>query len=45
MVRYADDFVIGTTNSLCMKSIETVLDKFLSERGLTLSEEKTSIKR
>lgn len=45
MVRYADDFVIGTTSSLCMKAIEAAVEEFLSERGLTLSAEKTSTKR
>lgn len=44
MVRYGDDFVIGTTSSLCMKAIEGGVEEFLSERGLTLSE-KTSTKR
>lgn len=44
MVRYADDFVIGTISNNCMAAIKIALIKFLAERGLTLSEEKTTTK-
>ncbi len=43
-VRYADDFIItGKSKYLLETVIKPVVEKFLTERGLTLSEEKTSI--
>jgi RNA-directed DNA polymerase len=44
LVRYADDFIV-TANSkeLLENKIQPVIEKFLKERGLTLSEEKTRI--
>ncbi len=43
-IRYADDFIItGKSKRLLEKDIKPVVEKFLAERGLTLSEEKTVI--
>lgn len=43
-VRYADDFIItGNSKELLEEKIKPQLVKFLQERGLTLSEEKTRI--
>jgi RNA-directed DNA polymerase len=42
--RYADDFVItGATKELLENEVKPVVVKFLAERGLTLSEEKTVV--
>ena len=44
MVRYADDFVItGPTKEALEDEIKPLIEKFLRERGLTLSPEKTKI--
>lgn len=43
-VRYADDFVItGKSKRLLEERVKPAVEKFLAERGLTLSEEKTMI--
>jgi RNA-directed DNA polymerase len=43
-VRYADDFIItGKSKRLLEKQVRPVVEAFLDERGLTLSEEKTMI--
>jgi RNA-directed DNA polymerase len=42
LIRYADDFVItGTTSEVLEDEVKPLVSKFLKERGLTLSEEKT----
>lgn len=44
LVRYADDFIItGSTPELLENEIKPVVEKFLQERGLMLSAEKTSV--
>lgn len=43
MVRYADDFVILCKTKEDAEAIPTLLSKYLKERGLTLSKEKTRI--
>jgi RNA-directed DNA polymerase len=44
MIRYADDFVItGNSKEVLENKIKPTIRKFLSERGLMLSEEKTYI--
>ena len=44
LVRYADDFVVtGSSKELLQTVIQPWIVKFLRERGLTLSEEKTRI--
>ena len=46
VIRYADDFVItGKTKELLEDTIKPAIEKFLKERGLTLSPEKTRITR
>src|SRR5262249_21348968 len=46
LVRYADDFVItGTSKALLRDEVRPLVAHFLSERGLELSHEKTSITR
>ncbi len=41
-IRYADDFIItGKSKRLIEKNVKPAVEKFLAERGLTLSEEKT----
>jgi len=43
-VRYADDFVVtGKSKRLLERNVKPAVEKFLAERGLTLSEEKTVI--
>jgi len=43
-VRYADDFIItGKSKHLLETQVKPVVVRFLADRGLTLSEEKTSI--
>jgi len=43
-IRYADDFIItGKSKRLLERGIKPAVEKFLAERGLTLSEEKTVI--
>lgn len=44
LVRYADDFVItGLTRELLETTVKPAVEKFLADRGLTLSPEKTKI--
>lgn len=44
MVRYADDFIVtGVSQEILENDIKPSIVKFLAERGLTLSEEKTAI--
>ena len=43
-IRYADDFIItGKSKRLLEETVRPVVEAFLAERGLTLSEEKTAI--
>jgi RNA-directed DNA polymerase len=43
-IRYADDFLItGETKDLLEKEVKPLVEQFMSERGLTLSQEKTVI--
>jgi RNA-directed DNA polymerase len=43
-VRYADDFIVtGKSRKILEQKIKPAIEKFLSERGLKLSEEKTCI--
>ena len=43
-IRYADDFIItGESKELLEKEIKKLIEDFLTERGLKLSEEKTKI--
>jgi RNA-directed DNA polymerase len=43
-IRYADDFVItGISKELLEKEVKPLVEQFMSERGLTLSSEKTVI--
>ncbi len=43
-VRYADDFIItGKSKELLEKEVKPLVERFLKERGLTLSDEKTKI--
>ena len=44
IIRYADDFVItGESEELLEKEVKPIIEEFLKERGLELSEEKTRI--
>ncbi len=44
LVRYADDFIItGVSKELLEKEVKPLVEQFLRERGLQLSEEKTVI--
>jgi RNA-directed DNA polymerase len=44
LIRYADDFVItGSSKELLEQEVKPLIMQFLAERGLELSEEKTSI--
>jgi RNA-directed DNA polymerase len=44
LVRYADDFIItGTSGALLRDEVQPLVAHFLSERGLELSHEKTSL--
>jgi RNA-directed DNA polymerase len=44
LVRYADDFIItGRTKELLETEVKPLVENFLKERGLTLSEEKTRV--
>jgi RNA-directed DNA polymerase len=46
VIRYADDFIItGATRELLVNKVKPAIVSFLSERGLSLSEEKTLITR
>ena len=43
-VRYADDFIVtGKSKRLLEKNIKPAIERFLAERGLSLSQEKTLI--
>lgn len=43
-VRYADDFIVtGNSKELLEQKVKPVIIRFLKERGLTLSEEKTKV--
>src|SRR5260370_8541373 len=43
-IRYADDFLItGDSKALLEKEVKPLVEQFMSERGLTLSQEKTVI--
>ena len=43
-VRYADDFIItGKTKELLEMEVKPLIEKFLNERGLELSQEKTKV--
>ncbi len=43
-IRFADDFVItGATKELLEQEVKPLVEQFMSERGLTLSQEKTCI--
>jgi RNA-directed DNA polymerase len=41
LVRFADDFLFITLNPEGIENSQRAIDKFLKERGLSLSEEKT----
>ncbi len=43
LVRYADDFVVTATDRETAERAKELIQEFLTERGLTLSEEKTLI--
>lgn len=44
MVRYADDFILtGKTKELLEEKVKPLVEKFMAERGLELSQEKTRI--
>jgi len=44
LVRYCDDFIItGCSKELLEQEVKPLVEQFLRERGLTLSQEKTSI--
>jgi RNA-directed DNA polymerase len=46
LVRYADDFIItGNSRELLVNEVRPLVEGFLRERGLTLSEEKTQVTR
>ena len=42
-LRYADDFVVVTSSEEAINNIKSAINRFLDERGLHLSEEKTKI--
>ena len=42
-IRYADDFIVAGNNEETLKNIKIIIQEFLKERGLELSEEKTVI--
>lgn len=43
-VRYADDFVVMVKHEYQLSKVQNAVEQFLADRGLTLSEEKTSIR-
>lgn len=45
VIRYADDFIIGIKGEAPLRQVQVQLELFLEERGLTLSNEKTEIKK
>jgi RNA-directed DNA polymerase len=43
-VRYADDFIVtGKSERLLVKTVKPVIERFLEDRGLSLSQEKTKV--
>jgi len=42
-IRYADDFIVTAKSKEVALDVKNIIEKFLIERGLTLSEEKTAI--
>ncbi|BCH62508.1 group II intron reverse transcriptase/maturase (plasmid) [Agrobacterium vitis] len=45
LIRYADDFVVTGASKEVLEEAKSLVEDFLSERGLSLSEEKTRIVR
>jgi RNA-directed DNA polymerase len=45
LIRYADDFVITGTSPEVLTETKEIIENFLAERGLVLSEEKTCMRR
>lgn len=45
LIRYADDFVITGSSPEVLEKAKALIVEFLSERGLSLSDEKTSIRQ
>lgn len=46
LCRYADDFIVtGSSKELLEEKVKPLIQKFLEERGLTLSKEKTKVTR
>lgn len=43
LIRYADDFIVTANSKEVAKNLKKIIVKFLVDRGLTLSEEKTQI--
>jgi retron-type reverse transcriptase len=43
VVRYADDFIIGVKHKLHLEAIINAVNRFLEDRGLQVSEEKTRV--
>ena len=43
LVRYADDFIITANSKETAEELKSIVSEFLESRGLTLSEEKTTI--
>ena len=44
LIRYADDFVVtGATEEVLVNEVKPMIERFLAERGLALSQEKTLI--
>lgn len=43
LIRYADDGIVTGTNKETIEEAKTIIENFLKERGLTLSNEKTKI--
>ena len=44
LIRYADDFVVtGASREVLANEVKPVIEAFLAERGLALSQEKTLI--
>ncbi|BAC07667.1 group II intron reverse transcriptase/maturase [Thermosynechococcus vestitus] len=43
LIRYAGDFVVTGESKETLEKVTTVIQEFLKERGLTLSEEKTKV--
>lgn len=40
VVRFADDFIVTASDKETLKEIKPMIERFLEERGLRLSEEK-----